>query len=118
MLRVAVLGSGNEDSTVVPVQDENTFSVVAAPNISKGGETVHFRMVLRESAEVRLSIYSLLGEKIYSTTIEGQAGLNISNWETQSQGNQPVASGLYIYLVEVDGDTLKERRQGKVVVIR
>ena len=94
------------------------LAVVAAPNISRNGQPVHFQIVLPKFAQIRLALFTLLGEQIYQTTFQGNAGLNNFDWNTQNQMNQLVASGLYIYILETDDITNGvNRKTGKVVIL-
>ena len=92
-------------------------SVVAAPNISRDEEPIEFKVQLAQPSALKLTLYDLLGEKVYQVSAEGNAGLNTIEWGlVNSMGNQ-VASGLYIYVLEVDGASGKTNRMGRVVVL-
>ncbi len=92
-------------------------SVVAAPNISRDGEPIEFRVRLAQPAQMKLTLYDLLGERVYQASLAGNPGLNLLEWDLDnSMGNQ-VASGLYIYVLEVDGASGKTNRMGRVVVL-
>lgn len=92
-------------------------SAVAAPNISDGGLPVKFMVKLNHSAKVVLSLYTLVGEEVFSDTIQGTVGENTLLWELKNNSGSSVASGLYIYTLQVEDGSQKETRIGKVVVI-
>jgi hypothetical protein len=97
---------------------ERTVSVTAAPNISRNGEPIQFRVELPKPFQIRLSLFTLLGEQIFQVTSVGNAGLNNIDWPIQNLNNVSVASGLYIYSVEVNDGSKREKLTGKVLVIR
>ncbi len=104
-------------ATLTPAPTETTrltASVVAAPNISKDSDPINFQVNLNQSAQLTLNLYNLAGEKVYSANVQGTAGMNSIEWTLLNNGNQPVASGLYIYTLSI-GDGY--HRTGKVVVI-
>lgn len=92
-------------------------SVLAEPNFSTDGQPIRFRVNLGQSALIRLSLYSLMGEKVYGAELEGASGDNWITWALRNSANQGVASGLYFYCVEISGSGLDELRRGKVLVL-
>jgi hypothetical protein len=90
---------------------------VAAPNISRDEEPIKFLVNLDQPAEMVLTLYSLSGERIYSANAQGTSGLNTLVWDLTNNQNQPVASGLYIYVLQTTGGGKTENHMGKVVVI-
>lgn len=94
------------------------YSVVPAPNISLNGQEVHLRLTLGRPAAVHLAVFALTGEKIFQESIEGKSGLNDLVWGVKNQDGRAVASGLYIYSLQVDDGNGSERRTGKIAVIR
>lgn len=92
-------------------------SVVAAPNISRNWEPIQFQVELGSAATIQLNFYNVLGEKVFSKTVEGSAGLNTFDWVLRNTGNAPVASGLYVYTLQVYNGTGTARKIGKVVVL-
>ena len=93
-------------------------SIAAVPNVSRNGQPIAFRVTLDSPGLVGLSLYTLTGEKVYSAQAQGNTGLNSLVWNLQNSAGQPVASGLYLYLVEVSAEGSKQSRVGKVVVVR
>jgi hypothetical protein len=92
-------------------------SVVAAPNISRGGEPIQFMVTLARPSEVKLTLFSLSGEKVYQISTQGGNGLNRIPWNLTNQESVPVASGLYIYLLETNDGISVLSQEGKVVVL-
>ena len=93
-------------------------SLMAAPNICRGGQLVHFQMGLKSAGKVTLALYTLMGDQVYETQMEGVTGPNDLVWSAQNKNGAPVASGLYIYVVRVDNGLQGETRSGKVVILR
>jgi hypothetical protein len=93
-------------------------SAVAGPNISVGGKPVRFRVDLAQNAEVRLKLYTLFGESVYSTSSSGHAGMNELTWDVCNKARQAVASGLYLYRLEADNGWVTEFKSGKIIVRR
>jgi hypothetical protein len=112
-------GEGTSTPTISPTTDYSLLqSVVAAPNVSRNGESIKFLIELGKSARVNLSLFNLAGEKIYGTQTEGNAGLNDLVWNIENQGGQAVANGLYLYVLQVgDGNSLTTK-VGKLAVLR
>jgi hypothetical protein len=103
--------------TVTPSPTVGSLRVVAAPNVSRNGQPVQFRAMLPSPGQVHLSIYNLVGERVYQTSFQGNTGLNSLIWNIQNQASQPLASGLYLYAIEYDDGSNKERLMGKVLVL-
>ncbi len=92
-------------------------SVIAAPNISNGNQPINFVLNLTSPAVVNLSLFTVVGERVFDAQAEEAQGASTIVWNTQNNTHQSVASGLYIYLLRVDGAGIEETRVGKVLVI-
>jgi hypothetical protein len=92
-------------------------SMVAAPNISTNGEPIKFLVNLAHPAPIVLSLYTLAGERVYDTGMQGSAGLNTLVWNLANNQNQPVASGLYLFVLQTGDGSKTENQVGKVIVI-
>jgi hypothetical protein len=92
-------------------------SAVAGPNISRGSQPIKFMINLGGSAAVQLNLYSLMGQEVYSETIQGNAGLNTITWLLRNKGLEPVVSGLYIYVIKVNNGLQQTSKMGKVIVL-
>jgi hypothetical protein len=64
-----------------------------------------------------LSIYSVVGELVYQTTVEGNTGTNVMTWNVQNSSGQPVASGIYLFTLNIPQGFSGPMPQGKVVVL-
>ena len=106
--------------TPTPTVNSNVLvqSVVAAPNMVHGNQPVQIQFTLGRSAKVELSLYTLTGEKMYQVNVQGNAGVNSLVWKVQNGAHQSVASGLYIYVLDVDDGQNHQRTTGKIAVIR
>ncbi|HET9870253.1 MAG TPA: hypothetical protein VFR02_07150 [bacterium] len=100
--------------TAVP---EDEVSVVAEPNLSNGGQPIRFEVELGQAAQVHLILYTLAGEKVYEMKAAGTAGINDLDWSLRNTANAGVASGLYLYAVEVTNRNLNYVKKGQVVVL-
>lgn len=114
MMAAVVGGPGdNEEKLSGLIQ-----SAVAGPNISRGGEPVKFFVKLNRPAQMTLSLLSISGEQVYATQVQGSQGLNTLLWEAENSAHQSVASGLYLYVLQVDDGTVKGNKTGKIVILR
>lgn len=92
-------------------------SVVAAPNISNGKEPINFLINLNSPALVNLTLFALTGEQVFNTEEQAGTGKSSLSWNVYDSAGQTVASGLYIYLLRVDGAGTEETFTGKVLVL-
>jgi len=102
--------------TVTPTDSGLLQGVVAGPNISRNGEPVKFMVNLGGSATIQLHLFSLTGEEVFSENIQGNAGLNTLLWLLRNKGQAPVASGLYVYTIQVNNGYEMLTKTGKVLV--
>jgi hypothetical protein len=98
-----------------PTPSSLLIAAVAAPNISTQGEPIRFQVTLGQPGEIHLSLYTVMGELIYQSEEAGQAGLNTMEWKLNNQSYEPVASGLYLYVLSVEGGG-EAVRMGKVII--
>jgi hypothetical protein len=64
-----------------------------------------------------LHLTTLTGEQVYSQKAQGNQGLNTIVWDVKNNQGQPVASGLYVYLIQVDDGASTIRKSGKLVIL-
>lgn len=107
-----------ETPTPIPTRGALLDSVVAVPNLSTGGQPIRFLVGLNQPGEIRVSLYTLTGEQVYSAQLEGNGGSNALAWNLRNNGGQFVASGLYLYVLSVNDGSKQELHQGKIAVIR
>ncbi|HTC21936.1 MAG TPA: hypothetical protein VK859_13855 [bacterium] len=113
-------GTATPTSTPTPLPTVNpglVQSIVAAPNISNGQQPIRFLAQLNQGAKVDLAIFTIAGEEVFSTEMEGTQGLNTLAWNAQNNARQAVADGLYFYVVRVDNGVTAEVKNGKIVII-
>ena len=106
-----------EPTPTATPSDSLLQSVVAAPNISQGDEPIRFELTLSQHALVHLSLYTVLGEQVYETQLQGETGLNTINWGLVNRASQEVAIGLYLYVFQVSGPSGIFTRTGKIIVL-
>jgi hypothetical protein len=113
-------------STITPVETSTVTSTptssillqsaVAAPNISRNGQPINFMINLGFSSSIQLNLYTILGEEVHSDTIQGNAGLNNITWQLKNKAQSSVATGLYIYTIQVNTGYETSTTTGKVLV--
>ena len=64
-----------------------------------------------------MALYALTGELVYQADLEGKSGINSLEWALVNKAHQAVASGLYLYLLRVEGGSGEQVKTGKVLVI-
>ena len=75
------------------------------PNPFNEETSLAFNMVNEGSA--KLSIYSILGERIHSVEWDQiPSGIQSYRWDGRLEDNRPLASGTYLYLLKAGGDIL------------
>jgi len=92
-------------------------SAVAGPNLSRNGQPVKFMVQLNQAAKVEVDIFSMMGQRVASTTFYGTPGMNNWLWELKNASEQGVSSGLYIYTVRVTYNGNIEVKTGKIVIL-
>jgi hypothetical protein len=92
-------------------------SMMAAPNVSRDGEQINFLINLTKPLRVKVMLYNVAGENIYSTSFLGNSGLNTLPWKLKNRWDETVTAGLYFYLLEVEDDSVQETKSGKIVVL-
>ena len=111
----------------LPVQAEATTGILAEPVISSAeprllpnypnpfNPETTIRYILPEQSQVRLVVYDLLGQTV-RTLMDGpqSAGTRTVVWDGQNQDRQKVASGLYLYRLEVAGKYSETRQMSLV----
>jgi hypothetical protein len=96
---------------------EPTTRMVAAPNISRDGVPIQFRVGLGQPGEIQLSLFAVTGEKVFEEKIQGHTGENMMTWNLANQTGSPVASGLYLFAIQAPSGDGAGPWTGKVVVI-
>jgi hypothetical protein len=70
-----------------------------------------------QPAPVRLVVYNILGQEIKSLANEKQQpGRHVVSWDGTDQQGQPVASGVYLYRLEVSG--IEFVKSGKMILMK
>ena len=102
--------------TATPTASALLQLAVAAPNISRNGQPIQFMINLGANASVQLNLYTIIGEEVYSDSIEGNAGMNTITWLLKNKAQSSVATGLYIYTIEVNNGYQVTTKTGKLLV--
>lgn len=111
--------SGNNSNGSAPLASGRGLVETTAvfPNISREGQPVQFLVNLNASARLNLVIFALTGERVFDIQAQGNGGVNKLIWNAQNNAGQSVASGLYVYVLQIFGNGTEETRTGKIVVI-
>lgn len=100
--------AGLSDNQRTPFSETTTFCY---PNPTHG-EKVDFSFNLDAPSAVLLQVFDLNGERVWSQSLgagETQSGVNSIPWAVVNQAGQNLASGLYVYSVTVDGQTVTKK---------
>jgi hypothetical protein len=100
------------EATATPVPGR----VVAVPNLSRDGEPVKLNFYLLEPAIVQLALFNVAGEEVYQATLEGSVGENSFTWDLRNLSGSPVASGIYVYEIEIQDGSSAQAHKGKIAV--
>jgi len=93
-------------TSVHPVEDglieKDTFFLKNYPNPFNGSTTIEYR--LGQTAQVRISIFNVLGERVRLLDDSFQApGMHRVNWFGNNDSGGIVSSGIYFYAIEING---------------
>ena len=85
------------------------FALEAYPNPFNGSTTIRFD--LPESGEVELAVYNLTGQKVV-TLADGprEPGTYTLRWDGRGDGGRELASGVYLYRLQVGRELLETRK--------
>lgn len=92
--------------------------------LHRDADTAHFSFETNqaEGARVTLSIYDVAGTLLFSRTVDASrertANSQAVTWDLSNRSGTRVASGIYVWQVEVDDGSSKVRRMGRLVVVR
>ena len=118
--------AGNEARQKMDFFTQDVFDfadkVIVYPNPTSHDVTITFQ--LTKSADVTLEIYDVTGHLLYTDVLRGVVGQQSGSlseifvWECENQAGEPVAGGIYIYILEAQREDETVRRSGKVAVVR
>ena len=126
-LEISVMDrAGNEVRRTIEFFTQDIFDfadrVIVYPNPTSHNATITFR--LTKSADIALEIYDVTGHLLYTDILRNVVGQQSASldeafvWECENQAGEPVAGGVYIYVLEAERDGEIVRRSGKVAVLR
>jgi hypothetical protein len=111
----------HQEVTPTPTSRSNLegdrISVLAVPNVSRNGEPIRFQVSLARPAKIETTLLTMTGEKVYQDSTLGRVGDNSVLWNLENQAGGKVASGLYLYRIQVDDGVTKTTHKGKVAVL-
>lgn len=117
--QVSALTSGSSSQTPNFSARGLILSAVAGPNVSRNGQPVNFFVNLSSTGSINLALFTLSGERLFTTQVEGNAGSNTVAWGLENENHIGVAAGLYLYYLQVTGsDGTRETRVGKIAVLQ
>ena len=118
--------AGNEARRTIEFFTQDIFDfadrVIVYPNPTSHDATITFQ--LTKSADIALEIYDVTGHLLYTDILRNVVGQQSASldeafvWECENQAGEPVAGGVYIYVLEAERDGEIVRRSGKVAVLR
>ena len=88
------------------------------------GDSAHFSFETNQAdrAEWRLSVYTVAGALVYSASgqaeRERQANSQSATWNLRNGAGQAVASGLYVFKLEIDDGQSVFRKMGRLLVVK
>ena len=89
--------------------------ITSYPNPAKEKATFIFK--LTKSADVTLEIYDVSAQLVYTDKLRDVTGERFS-WDCKNRAGTPVASGVYIYVIEATRDEQTIRKTGKIAVVK
>jgi len=103
--------------TVMPTNTGKLLqSVAAAPNLSRNGSPINFHVKLGKASQVNLALFTVLGEEVYRTSVQGNAGDNQILWTLKNKAQNAVGSGIYICVIQVVSGYETVTQTTKVIV--
>jgi hypothetical protein len=98
---IVLVTTGIDDNVNLPI---STTLEQNYPNPFNASTNIKFNLV--KQSEINLTVYDLLGRKV-ATLASGilPAGQKTINWNGIDANGQQVASGMYLYVLKVDGST-------------
>jgi len=90
--------STTSNTVELGVQLPSSASRIPNPAI---GQPVQIIIPLDGPAQVKVTVYSLTGEQIWTTRFKGTSGDNTVVWEGVNRAREAVSSGLYVVMVEI-----------------
>ncbi|MCK4574093.1 MAG: M6 family metalloprotease domain-containing protein, partial [candidate division Zixibacteria bacterium] len=104
-IQASPMSAGNDDNDLLP----EDFSLAQNyPNPFNPNTEISFTLPSR--AEVRLSVYNLLGQRVMDLARgEMPAGTHTVSWDGADESGNAVASGLYLYRLVADGMTMSKK---------
>ena len=118
--------AGNEARRKMEFFTQDVFDfadrAIVYPNPTSYDATITFQ--LTKSADITLEIYDVTGHLIYTDALRnvvGQQSGSLSEifvWKCKNQVGEPVAGGIYVYVLEAKREGETVRRSGKVAVVR
>ena len=101
------------NSTITPVPASDTVAVGGgADGYTNPAKGELARITLRPSASgtISLKIYSLNGDVVYETSVQGTAGASLTpTWDAKNKDGRVVSSGIYLLRVEGGGIDSKKK---------
>ena len=104
--------------------DQVVTGITAAPNPFSYQTTVRYTLAGAQTPQpATLRIYDLTGREIRSVQIRSVIGMNEYVWDGSGEGGAPVASGTYLYRLDLPGYEVfetdaKKKLTGKLVLLR
>ena len=94
------------------------------PLVRSRGDKAHFSFETNQAgtAEWRLSVYTVDGALVYSASGQAerdrQANSQSATWNLRNGSGQAVASGIYVFKLEIDDGNSVFRKTGRMLVVK
>ncbi|MFH1783674.1 MAG: FlgD immunoglobulin-like domain containing protein [bacterium] len=104
---------------VTTTSEQTTFqeTVYVYPNPAKSGQAT-FAYTLSRASNVKLEVYSLMGELVYSSSKDDVSGDRTWVWNCKNDGGGDVATGLYLYKLTVKEGSNTYETTKKLIIVR
>ncbi|MDI6642091.1 MAG: hypothetical protein QME68_07260 [Elusimicrobiota bacterium] len=92
-----------------------------------GSEELKIRYTLREDSEIKLKIFTLIGDLVreyeYESGIEGKSkgvpeGYTEIKWDGRNGAGRIVSNGMYLIVIDADSGTAKQREMRYAGVVK
>ncbi|MBU1487835.1 T9SS type A sorting domain-containing protein, partial [bacterium] len=112
--KYAILFSKDVAQSIV-FSDETVF---AYPNPVRGDGPVTFQYSLPNEGQITIKVFTLTGDLVYKESFFSQKGQRTRSWNLENNKGKSLATGLYIYSIEMDDGSTNKSVIKKLAIIR
>ena len=96
----------------------NDETVFAYPNPVRGDGPVTFQYSLPNDGRITIKVFTLTGDLVYKESFSSQEGQRTRPWNLENNKGKSLATGLYIYSIEMDDGSTNKSVIKKLAIIR